>query len=276
VGIPIKHGRPFRDGEPVGSAIVSESLARNFWPDRSPIGEQFRFTHAKTWLTVVGVAGEVRQLDLDDAHGAYEWYQPLRVPPATPTPAAAARSATEAIVEYRTFVINADDPADVIGRAREVVHAMDDDVVIWKIDRIDHLFARAVARPRVVLVMMTVLAVLGLALAAAGIYGVLSYLVTLRRREIGIRIALGARPQRIGALILRHGVSLTAAGLALGLAGASGVVRVMRTLLYEVEPSDPASMAIVSVVLIATAAVASWWPARRAMRVDPAALLREE
>ena len=276
VGIPIREGRPFADGEPHESVIVSESLARTFWPDRSAVGEQFRFTNSKTWMTVVGVAGEVRQLDLDDAHGEFEWYRPLRVTRGTPPPPESTSSAIEAIVEYRTFVVNADDPAAVAGRAREIVHAVDDDVVIWKIDRVEHLFAEAVARPRVVLAVMSVLAGLGLVLAAAGIYGVLSYLVAQRRREIGIRLALGARPQRIGRLILRNGLALTAAGLVLGLAAAWGLVRVMRTLLYEVEPSDPASMALVTVVLLTTAAAASWWPARRAMRVDPAALLREE
>jgi predicted permease len=276
VGIPLKEGRPFAESEAAGSIIVSESLARKFWPDRSAIGAQLRFTHAKEWKTVIGVAGEVRQMDLDDAHGAYEWYLPLRTPlQAAPVPPETA-SATETIVEYRTFVIRADDPPTVVGQARRAVHGVDPNVVIWKVDQVDHLFAEAVARPRIVLLLMSVLATLGLVLAAAGIYGVLSYLVTQRRREIGIRLALGARPQTIGRLILRNGLGLTTAGLMMGLAAAWGLVRVMRTLLYEVEPSDPASMAMVTVVLLAAAAVASWWPARRAMRVDPASLLREE
>ena len=276
VGIPIRQGRPFAAEEPADSVIVSESFARTFWPDRSPVGAQFRFTHEKAWKTIVGVAGEVRQMDLDDTHGAYEWYTPLRTPPATPGADDHARSAIEAIVEYRTFVISADDPADVVGRARQAVHAIDEDVVIWKVDKVDHLFAQAIARPRIVLMMLSVLAALGLALAAAGIYGVLSYLVTQRRRELGIRVALGARPQRIGRLILSNGLMLTATGLAIGLVAAAGVVRVMRTLLYEVEPMDPAAIVFVTGALLATSAFASWWPSRRAMRLDPLTLLREE
>jgi ABC-type antimicrobial peptide transport system permease subunit len=104
---------------------------------------------------------------------------------------------------------------------------------------------------------------------------VLSYGVAQRRREIGIRLALGAQPQSVGRLILRHGLVLTTIGLAIGLVAALGLVRVMRTLLYEVEPTDPLSVAGVALLLLMTAAVASWRPARQAMRVDPVSLLRE-
>jgi predicted permease len=274
VGIPLKEGRGFTETEPASSVIVSESFARTFWPDRSAVGQQVRFTSgATTWRTVVGVAGEVRQLNLDDMHGAFEWYQPLRTPPGTPPETAAG---VEAIVDYRTFVVNADDPAAIVGRSREMVHAVDDTVVIWEVDRVDHLFAEAVARPRVVLIMMGVLAGLGLVLAAAGIYGVLSYLVAQRRREIGIRMALGARPESIRGLILKSGLLLTAVGLVVGIGLALALARVMQTLLYEVETTDPVAMATVSLVLLITAALAAWRPARQAMRVDPLTLLREQ
>jgi hypothetical protein len=275
VGIPLKEGRGFAADEPASSVIVSESFARQFWPDRSAVGQQFRFASgSRTWRTVVGVAGEVRQMDLDDAHGAFEWYQPLRTPPGAPPPAPA--SGAEAIVDYRTFVVNADDPAAIVGRSRDLVHGLDDTVVIWEVDRVDHLFAEAVARPRVVLMMMAVLAGLGLLLAAAGIYGVLSYLVAQRRREIGIRLALGAHPQSIRGLIMKSGLMLTGAGLIAGVALSLALARVMQTLLYEVETTDPASIAIVSSVLLVVAALAAWRPARQAMRVDPLTLLREQ
>jgi ABC-type antimicrobial peptide transport system permease subunit len=127
-----------------------------------------------------------------------------------------------------------------------------------------------------VLLLMSVFAGFGLVLAAAGIYGVLSYLVAERRREIGIRLALGAQPGNVGRLILGNGLRLTAIGLVLGVVAALGLVRVMRSLLYEVEPTDPASVAAVVAILLATAVVASWWPARRAMQVNPVTLLREE
>jgi putative ABC transport system permease protein len=110
----------------------------------------------------------------------------------------------------------------------------------------------------------------------AGIYGVLSYLVTQRIREIGIRLALGATPRDVGRLVLWNGLGLTGAGLMAGLALAAALTRLMRTLLYEVGPSDPVSMAAVSAVLLGTAMLACWWPARRAMRIDPVQLLRQE
>jgi predicted permease len=273
VGIPIKEGRGFTVQEPASSTIVSESFARAYWPDRSPIGAQFRFTGSKLWKTVVGVAGEVRQMDLDDAHGAFEWYRPLRVPPGAPAPV---HTATENIVDYRTFVISADDPAAIVGRSREIVHTLDPNVVIWEVDEVDHLFAEAVGRPRVVLTMMAVLAGLGVVLAAAGIYGVLAYLVAQRRREIGIRLALGARPQAIGRLVLRSGLVLTCTGLIAGVAVSLALARVMQALLYEVETTDPVSMALVSTVLLAVALIAAWRPARQAMRTDPLSLLREQ
>jgi ABC-type antimicrobial peptide transport system permease subunit len=117
---------------------------------------------------------------------------------------------------------------------------------------------------------------MGLVLAAAGIYGVLSYSVAQRRREIGIRLALGAVPRVVGRLILGNGLKLTGVGIVLGVAAALALVRVMQSLLYEVEPSDPISVIFVVFVLLLTASFASWWPARRAMRLDPLALLREE
>jgi ABC-type antimicrobial peptide transport system permease subunit len=123
--------------------------------------------------------------------------------------------------------------------------------------------------------MLLVLAGLGLVLAAGGLYGVLSHLVAQRLREIGIRLALGAQPGDIFRLVLRAGLVLTGVGVVAGVALAAGLTRVMRAMLYDVEPTDPTSIAVVVVVVLATALFASWRPARRAMRVDPATLLRE-
>jgi ABC-type antimicrobial peptide transport system permease subunit len=224
---------------------------------------------------VVGVAGEVRQMELDDSTGSYEFYYPLRVPPSAP-PASRPASTTEAITSYRTFVIRATNPAAVIEPARQAVVSVDDSVVIWDVGTVEENFVEAVARPRAVLFLMTVFAGLGLLLAAGGLYGVLSYLVGQRVKEIGIRLALGASPRAIFRLILQSGLRLTALGLGVGVVLALLLVRVMRTLLYEVEPTDPLSVIAVVVVLGGAALFASWRPARRAMRVDPVALLREQ
>jgi ABC-type antimicrobial peptide transport system permease subunit len=149
-------------------------------------------------------------------------------------------------------------------------------VVVWRVDEVERLFADAVARPRLVLLLMLVFSGLGLLLAAAGLYGVLSHAVVRRRREIGIRLALGAQRTSVGRMILNSGLALTAVGLLAGIGMALALMRVMRTLLYEVEPTDPVSVAGVSVLLIVVAAVASWWPVRRAMALDPLRLLKEE
>jgi putative ABC transport system permease protein len=141
---------------------------------------------------------------------------------------------------------------------------------------VNNMFSEAIARPRLVLVLLLVFASIGLVLAAAGIYGVLSYLVTQRMREIGIRLALGARPDGVFRLILRSGLTLTLAGLAIGLIASLYLVRVMRVILYEVEPSDPVAAVSMSALLLLTALFACWRPARRAMKVDPISLLREQ
>jgi predicted permease len=272
IGLGIQAGRAFVRDEPAGSVIVSQSFADRFWPRGGAVGQKIRW-EGENWLSIVGVAGEVRQMSLDDATGSFEFYQPLRRPPGLPQPATVRPGA---IVDYRTLVVRSSDLAATIARLRSAVHETDSRAVIWRLDAVDQLFADAVARPRLVLMLMVVFAALGLVLAAAGIYGVLSYAVVQRHREIGIRLALGARPESVGRLILHNGLMLTAAGLAAGVALALALVRVMRTLLYEVEPTDPASVAGVVVILCVVAALASWRPARRAMRVDPVTLLRQE
>jgi len=273
VGIPLRSGRVFGPDEPRESVIVSESFARQHWPAGAAVGGRFRIDNG-AWRTIVGVAGEVRQMDLDDANGSFEFYYPLRRPAGLP--AAAPTGQISAIVDYRTLAVRTDGSDLVADRLRRAVHEVDPKVVVWRVDSVEQNFADAVARPRLVLLLMTVFAVMGLILAAAGIYGVLSYGVTQRRREIGIRLALGARPQAIGRLILGNGLALTSVGLGLGVVLSLGLVRVMRTLLYEVEPTDPVSVAAVSLVLFGVAGLAAWRPSRQAMRVDPVTLLREQ
>jgi len=273
VGIPLRSGRAFGPDEPRESAIVSESFARQHWPTGNAVGGRFRIDNGM-WRTIVGVAGEVRQLDLDDSSGSFEFYYPLRRPAGLPS--AAPTGPISAIVDYRSFAARTDGGDLVADRLRRVVHEIDPKVVVWRVDSVEQNYADAVARPRLVLLLLAVFASMGLVLAAAGIYGVLSYTVTQRRREIGIRFALGARPRTIGRLILGNGLTLTGIGLALGLVLSLGLVRVMRTLLYEVEPTDPVSVGVVSVVLLGVAALAAWRPSRQAMRVDPVTLLREQ
>jgi predicted lysophospholipase L1 biosynthesis ABC-type transport system permease subunit len=215
----------------------------------------------------------VRQLSLDDSTGSFEFYQPLKRPRGLPPPK---DFRSGAIVAYRTIIARARDVDATMAGLRSAVHEVDRRVVIWRLDPVDRLFAEATARPRVVLLLMAVFAGLGLVLAAAGIYGVLSYAVVQRRREIGIRLALGARPNEVGRAIVVNGLALTTIGLGIGGLLAMALTGVMRSLLYEVEPTDPYSVGSVAIVLVAVALAASWQPARRAMRLDPVRLLREE
>lgn len=273
VGLPIKEGRAFDASDASDKVIISETFARDYWPNRSAVGAQFRFTGSTRWKTVVGVSQDVKQLDMDDSVGPYEWFEPLRTPPGRKTPAAP--EATTAIIDYRTVLVRADNPAVVIPELTKAVHGTDSRAVIWETDLVDDLYAEAIERPRVVLVALAVFSLLGLVLAAAGLYGVLSHLVTQRLREIGIRLALGAHPTTVFRLILRNGLTLTAVGLVLGLGAAIALTRWMKSILYGLDSLDPLALTGVTVLLAVTALFACWRPARRAMRVDPVHLLRE-
>jgi putative ABC transport system permease protein len=221
---------------------------------------------------VVGVSTEVRQLGLDDEHGSFEWFVPMRTMPGAPP---ARFNASAVIVEHRTLVARATHEVQAIEAIKQAVHRIDPDVVLWTAGTVESSFARAVAQPRLVLIVLGVLGGLGLLLAAAGLYGVLSFLVTQRMREIGVRLALGARPESVFRLILRQGMILTALGILAGVVVATWLVEVMRALLFEVEPSDPLALIVVAGILTSAAVLACWHPAVRAKRVDPLSLLRE-
>lgn len=274
LGIRLTKGRTFGEGDPEGAVIISQNFARKHWPDGNAVGGRFRWVKDETWLTVIGVATTVRQGALADSgrRDQAQMYMPIGHGASLARPV----GPSSTIADSRTIVVRAVNPAAVIARLPQAVHDVDPHVVVGKRSLVEHLFSDAIARPRIVFLMMSVFAAFGLALAAAGIYGVLSCLVAQRLREIGIRLALGASPRQVGRLILQNGLGLTVTGLVVGIGLALMLVRVMRTLLYEVEPSDPVSVALVAGVLLATAFAASWKPARRAMRVDPVSLLRED
>jgi predicted permease len=274
--LPIVAGRPFAENEPRESVIVSESFARAYWPDASALGGRFHFSGSAEWWTIVGVAAEVRQWKLDDATGAFEWYMPMRLPPVSTAAASAVPPTADNAIGYRMFALRSDDPAAAILNAARALQSVDSRLALLRASAVDDLFHDAVAEPRLVLFLLGVFSAIGLILAAGGIYGVLTHLVTARWRELGLRFALGAKPGDVFRMILRGGLGLAAAGIAVGSVLALAVMRLMRTILYEVEPVDPLSgVAVVGVVAI-VALVAAWRPARRATQVDPATLLRQE
>lgn len=274
-GIRVLDGRGFRSEEVEGAVIVADAFAREHWPAGGAVGQRFRVGAEGQWRTVVGVAADVRgraPVDLSgESEGGHIYYPFDQVTGVWRAVRPASR-----IAEYRTIVVRARTPDAVATRLADLVHAVDAQIVVGRTRLVEQQFADEIARPRIVFVMMAAFAGVGLVLAVAGLYGVLSHLVAQRMREMGIRLALGATPRDIGRAIMGSGLTLAAVGVALGLAASLGLVGLMRSLLYEVEPFDPAAIGAVCVLLIGSAMAAAWWPARRAMAANPVVLLRDE
>ena len=265
MGIPLIRGRAFtpadtREASPV--AIVSEAFAREAWPNEDPIGKRFQAGNATRSgaATVVGVVGGVRHVTLDAAPEP-EMYRPLAQ---TPMPMV-------------TIVLRTSgDPLTLASLARQTIRDMDADVPISDIRSGAEVVSASVARSRLVMALLLVFAGVGVILGAVGVYGVIAYAVGERRREIGVRIALGADPRTVAGSVVWHGVRYASIGVGIGLAGAFAATRVMQTLLFGVSATDPATFVAVSGFLIGVAALASYLPARSAARTDPMIALRSD
>jgi putative ABC transport system permease protein len=268
--IPLLRGRLLTENDKAGApgaVLISESLAQRLFPNRDPVGERVRmgpdFGRAdRPWHSVVGVVGNVKQasLALDDSDAFYT-------------------TATQwAWVDgVQSLVVRTDgDPTLLIPAVRSAIWSVDKDQPIVRVATLDKLVAESEAQRHFALVLFETFALVGLLLAAIGIYGVLSGSVTERTREIGVRAALGATRGDILALVLRQGMKLAAIGVVIGLVGALVSSRVLTTLLFGISKSDPVTYAGVTAALLAVAAIACWIPARRAAQVDPAITLRAE
>ncbi len=264
LGIGLVRGRFFdaRDSEnsaPV--AIVDETLARTYWPHQDPIGRQIRRGGRRStaaWMTVVGVVRHVRYRTLEAA-SRVQLYWPE-----------AQRPSSELSVAIRTAVA----PTSIAAAVQKQAMAIDSDQPIYAVRTMQQLMSESLARRRLSMVLLSLFAGLALLLAAVGLYGVVSYLVTQRSHEIGIRMALGARPSQILGLVLGQSVWLTVAGIALGFVAAIAVTRMLTTMLFDVRTSDPYTFVAVAGLLFLVALVAGLVPARRATRIDPIAALR--
>jgi putative ABC transport system permease protein len=262
LGIPVLKGRAFdaRDTELAPSVfVVNEALARRYFPDQDPIGQRISFEWDATVTgEIVGIVGNVREMG----------------PKEEPSPAIY-RTYAQMPMPQMTLVIRSDgDPLALAASTATAVREIDPDQPVAEVRTMDRVLANTVARPRLVLYVLAGFASVALLLAALGLYGIVSYSVTQRRREIGVRVALGAQRADVLRPILREGMVLTGFGLALGLAGAFASTRVMQSLLFGVEATDPVTLAGVALFLAATALAASYIPARRATRLDPVAALR--
>lgn len=250
-------------------AVINETMARTYWPQQDPIGHRIRLGRGRTdrpWVTVVGVVGDERHNGIT-AVVKEKFYRPL----------SQFHVSTGNAVRGMTLVLRTGgDPLSLGPAIREALREQDPTLPLAGVRPMTEVVEASTATPRVTGILLGCFAMLALALAAVGIYGVLSYLVTLRTREIGIRMAVGANRGQVMWLVLSQGLGLAAAGIALGVAGAAALTRFMVSLLHDVRPLDAVTFALVPVLLIAVGAAAAYMPARRATRVDPIVALRTE
>jgi putative ABC transport system permease protein len=265
--IPIRRGRTLLESDRADQpavAVVGETFARRRWPGEDAIGKQFRIGDTETgpWWTVVGIAADVK-------HVALGAEQPSEVY----LPEAQWKWADGAM----SFVVRTKgDPAALAPALRRAIWSVDKDQPIVRVSTMARMVAATEAQRRFILVLFEAFAVVALALAAAGIYGVISGAVVERRREVGIRAALGASRADILTMVVRQGLTMAGAGVVIGLVGALGLSRVIAGLLYGVQSFDLVTYGAVAALLVAVAAAACWIPAWRAARVDPAVVLRAE
>jgi predicted permease len=266
MGIRINRGRGFDDGDRAGApwvAVVSESVARRYWPNGNAIGHRIGYPYASPWITIVGIVPDTKQDSLRDTTSA-SMYVPW------------AQASGRFIGSLWLVARTTGDPAAVGASIRGLVHDIDRAMPVSDVRTMDAVVSNSVTKSRFTMLLVAVFALLALILGAVGIYGVMSYLVGERRREMGIRIALGASRASVMRLVLRRAAWLASLGAAVGLVGAGVATRSLRQWLYGVSPMDPVTFLTVPILFLAVAALASSAPALRATRADPASTLREE
>ena len=262
LGTSLVRGRVFddRDRSPTPDVmVINETMAHLGWPAGDPIGQQVKLASGRT-MTVVGIVRDTRHVFVDSlplptmyfSHGQFPWPAMWLTVRAT------------------------GDPAAIVDAVRREVMALDANVAIARVQPLTQLVRDATAEPRLIVLVFAIFASAALVLATIGLYGVVSYMVSQRAREIGVRLALGAPPRGIVRAVLGHGVRLSAVGVALGGVAAYGAAGALRAILFETEPTDPRTFVAIGGILMLVAAVASLAPARRASHVDPMVALRSE
>jgi putative ABC transport system permease protein len=266
LGIPLKAGRVFTSEDTLQSprvVVLGETMAQTLWKGVNPIGDRLRLRPGGTWYTVVGVVGDVYQLRHEQTRGQFALYY--------------ANSQGRGMPAQQTLVVRtAGDPMPLINDLRTMIWSVDPDQPIARIETVVDAYAEFFAVPRFYTFLMTAFAFMGLTITSVGVYGVLAYAVAQRTREFGIRTALGAQRSQVMALALRSGVWLTATGIVTGVIASLALVRVMESLLVDIQPTDPLTFGATVVVLALASLAASWIPARHATRVDPVVALRHD
>jgi len=276
LGVPLLRGRPFTEADTLttrGVVLINQTLARRIFPNENPIGKFITMLDQPptsldatdqfgiyVWGEIVGVVGDVKTLTADpmpvsEVYRPY-WQWPMQSP---------------------TLVIRGTaDPSALSAAIRNEVKAVLPQLPLPAIRSMDEILADTLAQPRFQSWLLTLFGIVALVLAAGGLYGVLAYVVTQRTHEIGIRMALGAQKGNVLSLVIGQGMKLAFIGVGLGLLAALALTRLMRSLLYEVQPTDPLTFVAVSLLLITIALFACWLPARRAAKVNPMEALRYE
>jgi putative ABC transport system permease protein len=274
MGIPIVHGRSFQMADAASTgpvAVVNERLVNTFWRDKNPIGQRLRPCCGDQipWFTVVGVAKDVKQGGVDQKTGT-EFY--FFVDQLANRPGPQAQVPFNMNVVLRTTLT----PSALAPTIERLVREVDRTVPVVRLREMEDVFAESIRRPRLLAQLIGVFGGLALLLASIGTYGVLSYMVAERRREIGIRLALGADRSSVVTQVMRQGLLLTAVGVVVGLAGAFGLNRLLASLLFGVRPTDTTTLTAVIATITLVALLACALPAWRAARLDPNAVLRAE
>jgi len=263
LGISLIKGRDFsaRDkSDAPKTAIINNDLARIYFPSEDPIGKRITFDDGESWISIVGVIGDVKQLGLDSSAKPEVYFPYLQV------------SAPSMSLVVRTT----SNPLSLAGAVKSQIQMIDKDLPIDDAKTMQQLLAESLSGRRFNMLLLTVFAMVALVLAIVGIYGVMSYTVTQRTHEIGIRVAIGAQSRDVFRMVIGQGMMLAMIGVTFGLVGAFGLTRLMTTMLFGVEPTDPATFVGIAVLLTAVTLVACYIPARRAAKVNPLVALRYE
>jgi len=261
MGIPLRAGRDFRasdnrEAPPV--VLVNETLAKRQWPGEDPIGRRVRFDDGGAWMTVIGVVADIRHLG-----------------PAVPPRPELYQAVPQRSFPFMAFVVRTDrDAYAALPSIRRALGTLDPDMPLANVKTMDEHIAHALSRPKFLSGLIVAFGAVAVMLAVVGIYGMMAWLVSERRREFAIRMALGARGGTLIGLVLRKGLLLALIGIGGGLAGARATTGVLSGLLVDVRPTDPGVFALTAGTIALVALAACYIPARRALRVDPASLLR--
>jgi predicted permease len=269
MGIPLLAGREFTPRDTSGApnvAIVSERVVREYFPGgpAKALGRRVRLGDQGEWLAVVGVVADIRQMGLD-ADVQPMIYVPFQQERAQPF-----------LLRFVSFVVRTATPSSVVEGIRAEIRRAAPDLPIAGTTTMDEAVAASVAAPRFRSLLLGLFATAAMLIATCGLYGLMAYAVTERRREIGVRMALGATRRDVLRLVLTRALRIVGTGLVVGLIAAAGLTRVLRTFLFGVTPTDPLVFAVVTLLLSVVGLMAAWVPARRAARIDPWTALRAE